>query len=255
VKEQIRAEVEAFVAGRQRDCPDGPPWRVPLVGFASAADPIFRHLRRAVSPSHAMPQDLLAGAGSVVAFFVPFSRAVAAGNVPGTDASASWARAFIRTNELIGEIGERLREFVESRGYRAAVTPATHNFDPERLVSDWSHRHVAYAAGLGTFGLNRMLITEAGCCGRLGSLVVSVDLPPDPRPASPHCLERAGLPCGRCVGRCVGAALFPDRFDRHACYRMCLRNEGLHAAMGKADVCGKCLVGLPCSLGNPVRPP
>jgi len=146
-----------------------------------------------------------------------------------------------------------MKERIEASGHAAvAVTPATHNFDPEKLISDWSHRHIAVAAGLGRMGLNNMLITEAGCCGRLGSFVTSLDLAPDPRPEEHACLYLHNGSCGRCADRCVGQALFTDRFDRHNCYKVCLRNETEHESVGQADVCGKCLVSIPCAFGNPV---
>ena len=53
---------------------------------------------------------------------------------------------------------------------------ATHNFDEAKLVSYWSQKHVAYMAGLGKFGLHHMIITEKGCCGRLGSIVTNAKI-------------------------------------------------------------------------------
>jgi hypothetical protein len=55
---------------------------------------------------------------------------------------------------------------LEDRNYRVTTTPATHNFDAKRLISNWSHRHAGYIAGSGKFGLNNMITTERGCCGK-----------------------------------------------------------------------------------------
>ncbi|WP_338094171.1 hypothetical protein [Methanorbis furvi] len=38
----------------------------------------------------------------------------------------------------------------------------------------WSHRHFAVLAGLGTFGVNNMLITRMGCYGRVSSFAASI---------------------------------------------------------------------------------
>ncbi|MDY6824326.1 MAG: hypothetical protein SWH68_11110 [Thermodesulfobacteriota bacterium] len=46
-------------------------------------------------------------------------------------------------------------------------------------ASPWSHRHIAYAAGLGKFGMHDFLITEKGCTHRLGSFVVHKKLQPN----------------------------------------------------------------------------
>ena len=99
-----------------------------------------------------------------------------------------------------------------------------------------------------------MLITRRGCCGRLGSFLTTLDFAPDGRMAAEACLHRAGRSCARCVERCVNGALSARGFDRKRCYARCLENGTAFKAMGKADVCGKCVVGLPCSFTNPVGP-
>jgi epoxyqueuosine reductase QueG len=142
---------------------------------------------------------------------------------------------------------------LEGSNYQVAITPATHNFDPEKLISGWSHRHVGYIAGLGKFGVNNMIITAHGCCGRIGSFVTDLRVEADQRSPGEACLYRHDVSCVQCAERCVNTALFADRFDRWRCYEMCLRNETKYGNLGTADVCGKCLVGLPCSFTNPVE--
>ncbi len=251
MKESISAEIARFVDGYAEERKTETRWRRPLVGFASAADRLFERFRDVVSPTHRVPTDLLPAARTVVAFFIPFERSVARSNLAGSAASRAWAVAYIETNRLVAAVGAHMTGFLESRGFPVALTPATHNFDEKRLVSDWSHRHVAYAAGLGTFGLNNMLITREGCCGRLGSFVTTAEVQPDRRPSTEACLRKRGFACARCAARCVNEALFVDRFDRHRCYAKCLENGRAFALLGKADVCGKCVVGLPCSFRVP----
>ncbi len=247
MKEEIRAQAALFVQQYAADRKTETRWRAPLVGFASAADPLFLRFRQVVSPTHRLPADLLPGARTVVAFFIPFERPVAASNVAGNAASREWAVAYIETNRLVAALGAHLAGLLEERGFAVALTPATHNFDEERLVSDWSHRHAAYAAGLGTFGLHNMLITAEGCCGRLGSFATTALIEPDRRPSIEACLQKRGFSCARCARRCVNDALFADRFERHRCYEKCLENGRTFEHLGKADVCGKCVVGVPCS--------
>ena len=222
------------------------------MGFASALDPLFGTLKEVVTPTHAMPRDLLTDAHTVVAFFLPFEESTIRSNVEGETSSRAWAQAYVATNGLIVELCTHMKWCLEYRGHAVTVTPPTHNYDPAELVSDWSHRHVAFVAGLGTFGLNNMLITDSGCCGRIGSFVTSVNVAPDLRPEADACLYYHNASCIKCVERCVNDALFVDRFDRHKCHEMCLRNEELFQFLGRAGVCGKCLVGVPCSSINPV---
>jgi epoxyqueuosine reductase QueG len=253
MEEIVRSEVERFVTHHQQAHRVITRWRKPLVGFASAADPLFDQLEQVVAPTHLLPGDLLDNARTVVVFFIPFERSVAASNVEGLLASREWATAYIETNALIRAINEHMKRYFETRGYAAAMTPPTHNFDPQRLISDWSHRHIAYIAGLGRFGVNNMLITASGCCGRFGSFVTDAAVAPDSGMLAETCLYRHDGSCLRCVERCQIGALSVDRFDRHRCYEMCLQNEAAFREIGQADVCGKCLVGLPCSFTNPVR--
>jgi hypothetical protein len=107
-QEWIRSEIEGYLDDwrprRGRDY-----WRGPRVGIASADDPLFSQLGRAVDPRHAMPRDLLTGARSVVVFFLPFSPALgkANGEKKGL-ASRGWAEAYVETNLLIRKIGSHL---------------------------------------------------------------------------------------------------------------------------------------------------
>jgi epoxyqueuosine reductase QueG len=253
MKDRIIAEISRFVGCHQRNERTTIRWETPIVRYADAEDPLFAELKRVASQEHLLPRQLLATAKTVVTFFLPFDRQVATSNIAGELASELWAIAYIETNTLITAVCEHMRGFLESSGYRVATTPATHNFDPQRLVSNWSHRHVGYVAGLGKFGLNNMLITEHGCCGRIGSLVTDLRVDPDQRSKNEACLYRHDSSCLKCVARCVNAALYEDRFDRWKCHQMCRRNEEHLREIGTADVCGKCLVDLPCSFTDPVK--
>ena len=78
----------------------------------------------------------------------------------------------------------RIRQWLEEQGVHVCIPAIDERFaqkitpfvegEPSRMglhiASDWSERHAAYAAGLGTFGLTRALITEKGIAGRFGSL-------------------------------------------------------------------------------------
>lgn len=228
-------------------------WRFPVcVGIAAVTDPLFEKLRKAVALDHALPRDLLPSAASVVVFFLPFRETLAQENRNETPyAARSWAEAYLETNALIAEICQSLRRSFAEEGHESAVTPATHNFDEKRLVSRWSHKHLGYIAGLGTFGLHHQLITPQGACGRLGSLVTSKPMEPTSRPGREYCLAKSGCLCAACVRRCTYGALTQDRFDRHRCYAQLLENDRRYADLPLVDVCGKCVADVPCSYGVP----
>jgi epoxyqueuosine reductase len=113
----------------------------------------------------------------VISFFLPFEPMVVEANAQHREKVArEWVVAYAETNDFIGRITKALTERLAERGIRAAAEPATHNFDPVTLVSRWSHKSVAVIAGLGSFGLHHLVITDAGCAGRSGSLVVDAGL-------------------------------------------------------------------------------
>jgi epoxyqueuosine reductase QueG len=255
VNDIISREIISFMAHAQVSGACLTRWRDPLVGFADAGDPLFVRLRKSVRPDHALPQDLLAGAGSVAAYFLPFERSVPLSNRRGVHASRQWAIAYLETNRLISSLNAHLCTVLRSFGMSAAGIPPTHNFDHETLTSRWSHRHVAYVAGLGTFGINRMLITEKGCCGRLGSLVISGKCTPCVRPGYEFCLNKYDNTCLACVKKCPSGALQDRSFDRRLCYSILMENARLYEKEGLVDVCGKCLSMVPCSHENPAGRP
>jgi epoxyqueuosine reductase QueG len=253
IKEDIIDKIQRFSVRHQEQSRTKTRWRTPLVGFASTEDTLFKELKKAVSPTHALPAELLPNAQTVVTYFLPFEESIVHSNVAGRLASREWAQAYVETNILIKKINFHMKDYLESQGYAVLVMPPTHNFDPDNLISDWSHRHVAFVAGLGKFGLNNMLITESGCCGRIGSFITSLSVMPDARPKVEACLYHYNASCTQCVTRCVNEALFEDKFNRHACYQVCRINEEKYRSLGRADVCGKCLVAVPCSLEDPVK--
>jgi epoxyqueuosine reductase QueG len=224
-------------------------YRTPLVAYARADDARFDELASIV-PRHLHPRDLLPTAKSACVFFLPFDKTVVEANRAGELASEVWARAYVETNALLTRICRTLVSELGDLGIRAAWEPPTHNFDHVRLVSAWSHKSVGAIAGLGQFGHHHMLITAAGCAGRLGSVVLDVDLPDavaldgvQPDAGSACAFDRG---CRACIRRCPVGALTEDGLDRTRCYARCLENDA-RLPQWLADVCGKCATG-PCAL-------
>lgn len=249
MKDWIEEAISATIASVEDHAATRTRWGPPLVAYADASDPAFQGLRQVVRRSHSTPAQLLPGARSVIVYFLPFQRSVARSNRPNRHASEEWSVAYVETNALIRTVNETLATGLRARGYAAATVPPTHNFDLDTLMSDWSHKHVGWIAGLGQFGLHQMLITPAGSAGRLGSIVTDLPLAPSPRSSREACLYRVDRSCTACVDNCPVGALTTDGFDRAACWAFCLENreEG-----GIADACGKCLSVVPCSYIDPV---
>jgi epoxyqueuosine reductase len=223
-----------------------PYYREPLIGYADAEDPIFKELKKVVSAVHLLPQDLLPVAQSVLAFFLPFRKEIILNNQSGITASREWAEVYIKTNQLIEQIGTALKLALAREGVHLESQPPTYFFDPKLLIATWSHKHVAYACGLGTFGRNHLLITAKGCGGRLGTAVVDTILEPSPRPNQiTHC-NNQNNGCIYCQVICPVKAIETTNFERHLCYQQCQINDRLNEDLGSCEVCGKCVTG-PCA--------
>ena len=117
--------------------------------------------------------------------------------------------------------------------------------------SPWSHRHIAYAAGLGTFGVQDFLITEKGDAHCCGSFVVNLKLHSELEPISDihqYCLYYQGKPCLMCAKRCPVGAISANGHDKEKCYQYVSRtlkyvNKKYHIFIYG---CGLCSVGVPC---------
>jgi epoxyqueuosine reductase QueG len=248
LRELIARTVQSAVADAQTVTV----YRPVVVGFAAASDPRFADLERHVGPCHMLPCDLLRGARTVVSFFLPFGEEVVEANRQRKARVASeWAVAYLETNVLIVRVYDALTKLLGEHGFRAAAEPPTGKFDRKTLKSCWSHKSVAVIAGLGTFGLHHMVITEAGCAGRFGSLVTDAVIPPGPRSVRQYCAHFRGETCRDCVARCpVGALNGAGALDTSICWARCTAVADRVGGDERAKVCGKCAVG-PCALESP----
>ena len=157
---------------------------------------------------------------------------------------------------MFPKLNDHLTEVIRSLGYDAAQSPEASTFYRDEIISHWSFRHFAYAAGLGTFGLNNMLITENGCAGRINGLVTDLDVTAGKPQTEEACLYKRSGKCGLCMKVCPAGALTPEIYDRRKCYAV------VHTSFGSSyggddsmdvgsEVCGKCIAGMPCALRRP----
>lgn len=259
----------------------------PAVGVADGDDPIFHEFRRVVGPGHFLPRELLGrqapGADlacvRVVAWALPFAAGVRASNRAGSFPSRLYSLARNNGAALMERLGIRLAALLESRGAAARVPAADEAYTayrcPEHTFSStWSERHVAYAAGLGRFGLSGALLTPVGANARLGSLVTNLPLPVAPRPAGDYrapCFAAGGKTCGRCIARCPVAAISADGLDKTRCnlMRERIREERLETYAAEMHMipatvatsgrrksgyslgCALCQCGVPCEGAAP----
>ena len=249
----------------------------PLVGFANAYDPLIAQFKQAVSPSHLSPLEAWQKAHpdaskpehlSIIAWVLPLSETIRKSNIGPRVPSHHWAHGRLYIEAISNEIRDRLVAYLEGQGH-CAVAPARmpyFNVDWEASngpISTWSERHYCYAAGLGTFGLNRGLITQKGTAMRCGSIVADIALTPTERKPSrtADCpfLETGG--CGDCIPRCPAGAITSEGKDNVKCYKYLFEEIGPQvnelaseeaiekaqsATAGRLGICGLCLTHVPC---------
>ena len=260
-KSGIQQVIEDVVSEYQAQEDIATIWGGVQTGYADTHHPYIRDLKKVVGPQHVMPEDILPDATVILAIYVAFTRELAKTNNPGRLSSPEWARAYEETNAMFQVIGQRLTAWCAERGYKAVVPREASTFDQEKLVSSWSQRHIAYAAGLGTFGMNNMLITPLGCCGRYFTLVTNLDLEPDGPLKEELCLYKRNGKCGVCMKNCPQDALTPEGYDRNKCYELLRANAEIYTDFGSSyvdesgtdansvgsEVCGKCVTASPCA--------
>lgn len=255
-----------------------PVFQEPLVGFIRGDDPIFETYKTVIGSHHFTPCEIMkwqaekngvpapdAADLSVVSFVMPLTEKTKADNrKEKTWPAERWAQT-----RLHGEMFSQLfvREIVGelmANGILAIAPDVTPMFNKKRYpnvgwASPWSHRHMAYAAGLGTFGMHDFLITEKGCAHRVGSFVVNLKLEPNRiRQEDIHawCLQYQNESCMLCAKRCPADAISEENaHDKETCYkhvakstRHCLKNYHIFIYG-----CGLCATRVPCESGIPKK--
>ena len=110
-----------------------------------------------------------------------------------------------------------LAYFVEERGFNAVALPMQQtDMDLKRgTYGPLSLRHAAVEAGLGTLGLNLMLLTpEYGPRVYVTAVLTDAEIEPDKRQEKQLCL---GAACGRCLMVCPADAIKHWGLDKRLC--------------------------------------
>lgn len=252
-------------------------WDKPLVKFADGDDPIFNKYKTIIAPTHLTPREALAKAYDKKPEEMPRNLSVISWILPAVDETRRSNRAeklvpsrlWSHTRWYGEKFNVKLRayivEFLIEMGYLAAAPFLLPYFKVHRnekgLYSNWSERHVAYAAGQGTFSLSDGLITERGIAHRCGNVVTDLVLPASPRTAeSPYsnCLLYVGINCTACINRCPAGAINENGHDKNRCQQY-LNSIGYSSEALKNGYnndssiagCGLCQTDVPCEFQNP----
>jgi len=117
---------------------------------------------------------------------------------------------YIIPNKRLGGAAFDLARFIELKGHKSfPVVPTVYMKDCNVVdpMGEFSHRHAAFAAGLGEFGFSNLFLTpEFGSHNRLVSVLTSAELRPDAIYKGAPLCDR----CMNCVGACPTNAMKKD---------------------------------------------
>lgn len=244
LKRCLSEAAEACIGASERTI-----YEEPLVGIAAADDPMFLRLKEAemVGEKFMPPSEWLPAAKSVVSVFFPIAEEIRKNNRHrGREIAFEWTFVLAEGQKVIDRTMELLAQALEREGYPSVVPNNDDRFWAGMLegrhTSHWSERHIAYVAGLGTFGLSRGIITRRGMAGRFGSLVTAAPFLPDERDYED--LYQYCTRCGVCVRNCPSGAISLEHGKNNL--TCCTFLDGLWEQYGYKRGCGQCQVGVPC---------
>ncbi len=220
IKEAIEQEILAFAetSPQNRMSETSRYFDTPLVGFAAGDDPLWQTYKEQIGPFHRSPGEWIEAAFgdgfakscSVISWILPITEETRVSQSRKEDVpSLEWAQTRSFGEDFNDSLRRHMVEFLSAKGYKVLAPFLDDQWktlrDERGPTSNWSERHVAHAAGLGTFSLNDALITARGIAHRCGSVVVDTQIATTPRPYSSHteyCLYCREGKCGACIARC-----------------------------------------------------
>ncbi len=275
----IEGIIKSFVAGSEenslKNAADDKAWAGPLVGFSRGDDPIFDFFKKDIGPFFWTPLEAFS-------LFFPESEVK-----PAELAVISWVLPQAEVTKSDNRVMEKLpaERWIRSRNFGEAFNVLLARHVAGELIaknipaaipaqspqwawrestrygfaSNWSERHAAYAAGLGTFSLCDGLITPRGKAMRCGSVIARVEVAPAKRPYNnprAYCLFFADGKCRKCISRCPAGAISEEGHDKAKC-KAFLYDVAAPYAKSSLGIdsygCGLCQTGVPCESGIPVR--
>lgn len=232
----------------------------PIIGYASVEDNIFK---RYVEEEEIMygkfmpPKKWMGGAKTIISIFFPYSERVKRGNSKDMKLpSEEWLHARYEGQKIINLCTKSIVNMLKENGHgamapsldeRLSVSVGTWLKEPGELFnksyySNWSERHIAYASGLGTFGLSKGLITRKGMAGRFTSIITDYEHPANVRNYE-GIYDYCNM-CGKCIENCPVNAISLEKGKDHT--RCSNFLDFTAKKFNPRYGCGKCQVGVPC---------
>ena len=269
-----------------------PLFREITFGVADAMDPIFDSFKKYAHDEHWTPLQAArlkakelnwssdVAPASVFVYVLFLSKEVIQHNLqaPSDITSDAWIGAKYNIDQSIKKLGAELGQMLRDLGYFSFDPLEVKGYKRKKFRQSWNERekktwgsqfslrHAAFAAGLGTFSLNDGFISNSGGITlRIGTLITDLKLPAskrlhDVKNFRENCLwyRSGGKKCGKCLEKCPVDAIKPEVnghykdkcaefvFGKMAPYS--LEHYGI-----PEYGCGKCQIGLPCTYKKPLN--
>jgi epoxyqueuosine reductase QueG len=134
-----------------------------------------------------------------------------------------------------------MSNLLNKRGHASLFVPRDGYFGIKALLKNpiafFSHRHAAHLAGLGTFGVNNMLLTpQFGPRVRFGTVFTSAKIPADPLQKDVLCTR-----CMRCVTMCPAKALDKENYPQGLTDKLTCATHSAELNRRGISPCGICI--------------
>ena len=208
---------------------------IPLMGVASAESWEVAPFHPWVPPAF-QPRSIWPEVNSVIVIGLPIDLPIIE-----TTPSIYYHELYKTVNTLLDHTAYRLARFLDEKGFPSIYLPRDGYGSLSVLSSSpyafFSHRHAAYLAGLGNFGVNNMLLTpQYGPRVRFTSIFTTAELPADKLME-----ERLCVRCMRCARSCPVRALDEEDYPQGLAHKeVCSKyNEQLYRR--HISPCGVCI--------------
>lgn len=208
---------------------------VPLLGVAPVGRWDEEPFRPWV-PEEFRPRGIYPEARSVIVIGIPVE-------LPALETSPSifYREVYNTVNRLLDDSAYRIATMLGEMGHPSIFVPRDGyggmDVLRDRPVAFFSHRHAAYLAGLGTFGVNNMLLTPRyGPRVRFTSILTTADVPPDDVMSGDLCTR-----CMRCARSCPAHAIEEGAYPSTLTIKDRCTEHNIGLASRYISPCGICI--------------
>jgi len=204
----------------------------PIFGVSNGDDAIFHKFKEVVGLNHLTPLEMWEANGftgkakniRIVSIIFPYSNSIRkasknADKIPADEYCIGRNQA----DRFMDVVLKDVIKFFHKKGFIATSGMLSDTFNVKtgrKIYSNWSERHIAFAAGLGTFSLHEGLITEVGCNVRITSVLTNAPMIITKRDSDEpygNCLYYSKGTCKKCIERCPANAITEEGHDKFKC--------------------------------------